>query len=220
MKTKLIALTLPALLVLGACDDKNAAPMPAATPSNPQTALGKSAKTARDVAGAVGAASQAAAAAADQAAKDPNAVIASGMVFRPGAGWERLQPSSMRAAEFKVNGPEGEGRVVFFTGIGGSIQDNLTRWKGQVRPDAGGEPRTSELTIAQAYKAYRVVQQGTYTGMAAGGTAAAPAANTRFIGVIIDGPRGQIQIRFTGPASTVEAAEKAFDDMINGASEQ
>ena len=209
-----MAATVSVLGLIG-CEDKSPPPMPA-TRDNPQTPLGRSAQTARETAKKITGGQDQASAMAD-AATSPGDIVVSGLVFKTPSGWNRVTPGgAMRAAELRVPGSEGEATVVFFSGIAGSMEQNIGRWKGMVKPDRGGEPRVADLMLAQSYPARRLSMIGTYTGMAAGGAAAAPMPGTKFVGVIIDAPSGQVQVRMTGPESTVEEAERAFDAMING----
>ena len=64
---------------------------------------------------------------------------AGGVRWTVPAGWEAAAERPMRAATYKIpaaSGQEaGECGVFFFgRGQGGSVEDNLTRWKGQFEP--------------------------------------------------------------------------------------
>lgn len=214
MKTFAAIVALGGCVLAAGCEDKSPPPMPA-TRDNPQTPLGRSAQTAREAAKSITAGQDQASAMADGNVSAGD-IQAGGLVFRSPSGWQRQPAGGMRAAEFRIPGPEGEATVVFFTGIGGSAMDNINRWRGQVKPDRGGEPRVSEMTLAQSIPAKRISMIGTYTGMSPMGAASQPMPGAKFIGVVIEAPSGQVQIRMTGPLSTVEEAERAFDAMING----
>jgi len=57
---------------------------------------------------------------------------------------------------------------------------------------------------------------GDYTGM--GGPMATSASvqnNYRLLGAIIEGPGGNVFIKFTGPAKTVAASQAPFEQLLN-----
>ncbi|MBT6710180.1 MAG: hypothetical protein HOB22_00530, partial [Candidatus Marinimicrobia bacterium] len=60
--------------------------------------------------------------------------------------WKKEQPSSsMRIAQFRFSGNDGDGELVVFSGIGGSIDANLNRWYGQFKSET--ENSVSESAI-------------------------------------------------------------------------
>ena len=61
--------------------------------------------------------------------------------------WKEEQPSSsMRIAQFRVPGNDGDGELVVFSGIGGSVDANLNRWYGQFKSET--ENSVSESAIS------------------------------------------------------------------------
>jgi len=108
--------------------------------------------------------------------------------------------------------------VFFFgRGQGGSVADNFARWGGQIRgadgkpaPAAVGKRQVAGLTVN------RIDASGSYTG-AGGPMASATRAlpGYRLLGAIVEGPGGNnLYIKFTGPAKTVAANEKQFEQLI------
>lgn len=139
----------------------------------------------------------------------------SGVQFAVPEGWTPLPlSSSMRAADLQFKTAEGEANAVFFA-IGGDAASNIERWKGQVELKPGTSSTTTSEEVA-GLKLTRVTMVGTYSGMTAMGTPAPAVANTKFIGIVIEGGKGPIQIKFTGPESVVKAAESSFNAMIAG----
>ena len=56
---------------------------------------------------------------------------------------------------------------------------------------------------------------GTYTGM--GGpmmSGSKPAAGYRLIGAIVEGPGGSVFFKLTGPAKTIAAQQKNFEQLL------
>lgn len=143
---------------------------------------------------------------------------AAGLKWTMPAGWKNdgvARP--MRAATY-VAGPQSECVVYFFgRGQGGPVEANLDRWKSQMVTPGG---KTAEAKIAKrtvhGLPVSTIDSTGDYTGM--GGPMAAPGAvakNYRLLGAIIEGPGGNIFIKFTGPARTVGANEQKFEQLVN-----
>ena len=61
-----------------------------------------------------------------------------------------------------------------------------------------------------------IESSGEYTGMA-GPNVQTPTAvhNYRLLGAIVEGPGGNVFVKFTGPAKTVEANRKQFDALLS-----
>jgi hypothetical protein len=129
----------------------------------------------------------------------------------------------MRAATYLVpslpGDPAGAECVVYFFGAGqgGPVEANLDRWKAQILAPAG---RPADAKIAKrtvhGLTVSTIDSAGDYTGM--GGpmeTAKSIEKNYRLLGAIIEGPTGNIFIKFTGPAKTMAANQPRFEQMIN-----
>ncbi len=221
MNRTLIVASLSALaLALPGCDDKSASNAPQTTPDNPSTVLGKSAKMARDTAGAVATEQAKASAMADAITGQGERVNVAGITFAVPSTWTKVQTaggSTMSpVAEYRIDGDDGASRLVFFN-TGGSAQMNIDRWKGQMKEDDGQPSRADVQTMNVAGAKVTTVQmEGTYTGMNMGG-ASAPQRDTMFLGAIFEGRQGQVQIRLTGPYRDVKALLPLWKAMIEGA---
>jgi hypothetical protein len=55
---------------------------------------------------------------------------------------------------------------------------------------------------------------GTYAGMT-GGTPQDPKSNTRMLTSIVEGPGGNLFVKFTGPEKTVSANRAKFEQLVN-----
>jgi hypothetical protein len=148
---------------------------------------------------------------------------AGGLRWTMPAGWRAQPERPMRAATYTVaavpgDREPGECAVFFFgRGQGGSVQDNIDRWRSQILgPD--GKPAVAKIDKQQArgLTLTRVDSSGGYTGM--GGplaTSAKAIPNYRLLGAVVEGPGGNnIFVKFTGPAQTVATNLKQFEQLL------
>ncbi len=147
-----------------------------------------------------------------------------GLRWTAPSGWKTERDARpMRAATYTIppepgDMPSAECVVYFFgAGQGGTIQSNLERWNGQLlEPD--GKPakaRIAKRTI-HGLPVTTIDASGDYTGM--GGPMATTKSvqhNFRLLGAIIEGPGGNVFIKFTGPAKTVAANQPQFEQLLN-----
>jgi len=129
----------------------------------------------------------------------------------------------MRAATYSVpaaagDSDPGECVVYFFgQGQGGGVEANLERWKGQMK-GPGGKPveaKTAKRKVRNL-PVTTIDASGEYTGM--GGPMAASRTvkpGYRLLGAIIEGPGGNVFLKFTGPAKTVAANQAKFEQLLN-----
>jgi hypothetical protein len=146
---------------------------------------------------------------------------AAGLKWSAPQGWKAEGARPMRAATYGVPAAPGdhdpaECAVYFFgQGSGGSIQANLDRWKGQFQ--RAGQPADAKIDkrTVHGLTVTTIETSGDYSGM--GGPMAQQASvahNYRLLGAIVEGPGGNIFVKFTGPAKTVEANRKQFDQLL------
>jgi len=145
-----------------------------------------------------------------------------GLQWTAPVGWTSEAARPMRAATYAVppatgDRPGAECVVYFFgEGQGGSVDANLERWRSQFRGPAGkaaaaqvGRRTSQGLTITT------IDVSGDYTGM--GGPMAreqSVVAGYRLLGAIVEGPRGNVFVKFTGPAKTIAANEEKFAQLL------
>jgi len=148
---------------------------------------------------------------------------AGGLRWAMPSGWRAQPERPMRAATYTVaaapsDREPGECAVFFFgRGQGGSVQDNIDRWRSQIQgPD--GKPAVAAIDKQQlrGLTITRVDASGGYTGM---GGPVAPATralpNYRLLGAVVEGPNGNtIFVKFTGPGPTVAANLKQFEQLL------
>jgi hypothetical protein len=130
----------------------------------------------------------------------------------------------MRVATYIVPSAEGsaeggECAVFFFgSGQGGDTEANIARWASQFKdsPKPGRTTRevngmrVSLVNIAGTYLAPSgpmMESQGSF-------------ADYRLLGAIVDAPEGAVFFKMTGPAKTIGAAEKEFDQLVGSITKQ
>ena len=126
----------------------------------------------------------------------------------------------MRAAQFAIPGAGNEKDglfVVYFfgSGQGGSVAENVKRWKGQFTGASGaaaaGEVRTERKN---GLPVTVVAAEGTYaSGMPMGPTT--PEPNSELWGAIVEGPQGNVFFKATGPKATIDGAESGFASVLD-----
>lgn len=152
-----------------------------------------------------------------------SAESAGGLRWTMPAGWKALPERPMRAATYAVapaNGDQdpGECAIFFFGhGQGGTVADNLDRWRSQI-VGTDGRPAPAHLDKRQAlgFTVNRLDSSGSYTGMG-GPMATTPRAipGYRLLGALVEGPGGNnVFVKFTGPAKTVTVNERLFEQLL------
>ncbi len=145
--------------------------------------------------------------------------------FTVPAAWQSVEPASpMRKAELRVPGPKGTGdkgaaTVTVFhfgPGEGGSVEQNIDRWFGQFGGDRDAiGAATAKETLGKTPATFARARGTFQSGMPGGPTT--PVEDQALLGVILESPRGDVYVKMTGPAPTVEKAEPAFVEMIRAA---
>jgi len=138
-----------------------------------------------------------------------------GLRWTPPPGWKGEGAGPMRAATYTVDDAE---CVVYFFGAGqgGGIEANVERWKGQFR-QPGGKPvevKPGKRTI-HGLAVTTLDISGDYSGM--GGPMAGEKSmksGYRMLGAIVEGPGGNVFLKFTGPAKTIAANQKKFEQLL------
>ncbi len=147
---------------------------------------------------------------------------AAGLRWTMPAGWSAQPARPMRAATYIVAPAPGDkdpaecGIFFFGAGQGGSVQDNIDRWRSQIQ-GADGKPAVAKIDKSQVrgLTMVRVDSSGAYTGM---GGPMAPSGRAvpgyRLLGAVVQGPGGNIFVKFTGPAKTIAANLQKFDQLL------
>ncbi|HEY4360990.1 MAG TPA: hypothetical protein VGN17_08475 [Bryobacteraceae bacterium] len=147
---------------------------------------------------------------------------AGGLKWTPPLGWKSSGSTSMRAATYPVapsaGDKEGAECAVYFFGAGqgGTVQANLDRWQGQFKAP-GGKPATAKIAKAAVHglPVTTIDVSGDYSGMTGPAGAPASAPSYRLLGAIVEGPGGNIFIKFAGPAKTIAANQAKFQQLLD-----
>ncbi|MGD1093149.1 MAG: hypothetical protein ABSB35_14305 [Bryobacteraceae bacterium] len=137
------------------------------------------------------------------------------------AGWKNEGTRPMRAATYTIAPVSGdhdasECAVYFFgAGQGGSVQANLDRWKDQVHAPGGkrAEAQIQKRNI-HGLSVTTIDSSGDYSGMGGPMGGAPVAKGYRLIGAIVEGPGGNVFIKFAGPSKTVAQNQAKFEQML------
>lgn len=147
---------------------------------------------------------------------------AAGVRWTAPASWKTEAARPMRAATYSIPlaaGDQGVAECVvnyFGPGQGGGVEANIDRWRGQVQ-GADGKPATAKTDkrTVRGIPITIIDASGTYTGMGGPMMAGAkPAAGYRLIGAIVEGPGGSVFFKLTGPAKTIAAQQKNFEQLL------
>jgi hypothetical protein len=145
-----------------------------------------------------------------------------GLRWKTPDGWKTGNTEAARVAVYIV-APAGSDKsaaecgVYFFgAGQGGTVEANIDRWRGQVQgpggdtaPAAIGRRRVNGLAITT------IDSSGVYWAM--GGPSVStvpPSPGYRLLGAVVAGPRGNLFVKFVGPASTIAANQKQFEQLL------
>jgi len=137
--------------------------------------------------------------------------------------WKKQETtSSMRAFQFKIAKAEGDTEdaelIVFFFGKGGggSIDDNIKRWKGQFKDAPADKVKQEKFEVSNVPVTYLDIQ-GNYQARTPPNDPNGKLVEKkdfRAINAIFGSPNGPYYIRLLGPNKTVTAQKKAFDEWL------
>jgi hypothetical protein len=147
---------------------------------------------------------------------------AGGLTWTMPAEWKAEPARPMRAATYSIAPVSGDkdaaecGIFFFGTGQGGSVEDNIERWRAQiVGPDQKPAPSKIDKRAEGRLNITIIDSSGAYTGM--GGPMAAGSRSVpgyRLLGAVVQGPGGNVFVKFTGPANTIAANQQKFDQLL------
>ncbi len=145
---------------------------------------------------------------------------AAGLTWTAPSGWTSKGATSMRAATYPVGDAE---CVVYFFGQnqGGTVEANMTRWNGQFTVNGKPAPAKTAKKTIHGLNVSLMDVTGTYAGMSGPMMAPdAPKADYRMLAAIVEGPGGNIFVKFTGPAKTIAANQQKFDALLDSIRKQ
>jgi hypothetical protein len=161
-------------------------------------------------------------------APSPTAAAPSGQASAGGLQWRDVPPfvrraakSSMRAAEYGIEGNDQAELAVFYFGPdqGGTVEANEKRWLGQFTQPDGSDSESKAKRSKRSVGGVEVSLievAGNYSGgMAMPGAAAPPPIqDAMMLAAIASGPQGPVFFKLVGPRAAVEQAREGFDQMI------
>lgn len=131
--------------------------------------------------------------------------------------WKKEEPSNkLRKAQFRVpkvaaDEKDAEVAIFHFPG-GGSVKENLTRWKAKFKAPKG--KNLDDLTKVEEFKVKGV--DVTYLDIAGDYVfqTPTPLPNYRMLAIYFDSDDGPFFITMIGPEATVTHNKKGFDDWL------
>jgi hypothetical protein len=140
------------------------------------------------------------------------------------AAWQEESPSNrMRLAQFKLpkaKDDSHDAELIIFKNAGGSVRDNVNRWKGQFTPPEGKNiddvSKVEEIKIA-GRDATLLDVHGNYTYKQRPfdpNDKGEKRPDYRMLAIQFQGPTNLYHIRLVGPAKTIEQYKKGFDDWL------
>jgi hypothetical protein len=158
---------------------------------------------------------------AEEKKDNGTAVRLDGLTSVTPASWKEEKPSGkLRYKQFRLprTGDDKEdAEVVIFKDVGGSLADNLPRWKAQFAPPKG--KKIDDVTRIEKMKAGDVpftwVEiHGTYKGSPF--QQMKPKPDYRMVRIFFESKNGPHFISLIGPEKTVEAHKKGYLDWVKG----
>jgi hypothetical protein len=147
-----------------------------------------------------------------------------GVKSTPPGEWKEEAPANrMRYMQFRLpkkDGDKSDAELIIFKGLGGGGKANIERWKKQFVPPKDKKiddvAKVKEIKIGDRPALYLDVE-GTYLFNPQpfdprSKTEEKP--NYRMLAIYFDGSDNPYQIKLTGPAKTVEAYKKGFDEWV------
>jgi hypothetical protein len=146
---------------------------------------------------------------------------AAGVRWTAPAGWTNEGARPMRAATYTIAPASGDkasaecGVYFFGAGQGGSVEANVERWKGQFKAP-GGKPAAAKLAkrTVHGLPITTIDTSGEYSGMGGPMAAGQAVGDYRLLGAIVEGPGGNLFVKFTGPAKTIAANQQKFEQLV------
>ncbi len=158
-------------------------------------------------------------------AEEPVVELAGGkLTMKAPADWKTKAPTSrIVEKEFSIPSADGDGRCTIMQATG-SFEANVERWIGQVQQADGSSSKDKAKTATKKVGELEVQTfdlAGTYLDSRGPGTPVTKKEKYRvMVGVVNTKKSGAYFIKFYGPEKLVTDNEKAFNAMIDSATEK
>ena len=106
------------------------------------------------------------------------------------------------------------GTLVGSTQHSASVDATIERWKGQFTNGGKPAPAVVAKRTAHGIAMTTIDVAGEYSGLGGPIAASKPVPGYRLLGAIVEGPGGNIFIKFAGPAKTIEANKAKYDSLL------
>lgn len=148
------------------------------------------------------------------------AMVGPELQFTVPEGWiEEAPTSSMRHSQYRLPGDSGDAELAMFTGIGGSVQQNIDRWIGQFKaPDGSpaGDSAKIEKREVGGFQVTFLDVAGTFvSSMGPMGGSSGPLEDYKMIAAVIETPGSPWFLKLTGPRATVEKWDASFHEFVS-----
>jgi hypothetical protein len=146
---------------------------------------------------------------------------AAGLHWTAPAGWKTAPPQAMRAATYAIAAAPGDTAgsecVVYFFGAGqgGGVEANIERWKGQFTSASKPAAAIVSKRTAHGVAMTTIDVAGEYSGLGGPVAASKPVPGYRLLGAVVEGPGGNLFVKFTGPAKTIAANKAKYDLLLD-----
>jgi hypothetical protein len=152
-------------------------------------------------------------------------LLATGLTFTAPPEWKPVATSSsMRVAQYALphtggDTQDGELVVYYFGGSGGTVEANIERWVGQIKPP-DGRPSSAvvkrESRTINGLKVTLVDLSGTYVAeMSPGSGQLHNSPGFRMRAGYIETANGPYFIKLVGPSKTITAFDKQFEAFLS-----
>ncbi len=135
--------------------------------------------------------------------------------------WKSDAPRPMRAATYLISPAKGDtdpgecGVFYFGEGQGGGVDANIDRWVSQFE---GAKAPVRKKEKLGGFGVTTVEVDGTFASSMGGPMGPkTPKPGFKLLGAIVEGPKGSVFFKLTGPAKTVEGARANFIKMLKSA---
>ncbi|PIE21929.1 MAG: hypothetical protein CSA62_15040 [Planctomycetota bacterium] len=127
-------------------------------------------------------------------------------------GWESLQPAQFRDINLRVKG-EPKAQCYLTRLSGGSLAENVNRWRGQMGLAPIGAAELAKLETIRFFgkKAPLVVLDGKYTGM---GRDSAGSSEWRMYATLLKAPMFTVSVKMTGPQQLLKKERQNFERFV------
>jgi len=135
--------------------------------------------------------------------------------------WKEEKPtSSLRIGQFRLSGlgiKEDDAELTIFSGIGGSTENNLSRWYSQFQQPDGLTSNEKAITNTFSIQGMQVIVtdlSGTYLGSGMPMSSQLNLPDYRLLAAIVETSDDHYYFKLVGPQATVNRWASSFDEFI------